>query len=432
MKDVFKDDTMAVHGGLLADPHTLAAGTSVCRSSSFVFKNSNHAADLFNLKDQGFIYSRIGNPTNDVLEQKISLLEGGTASVAVSSGTSAIFYSVINIASCGDEFVSSSSLYGGTYTMFAAILPGFGIRACFADVRKPESFERLINSRTKFLYTETIGNPSLDVADLDAISAIARKHNLPLIVDATFTTPALLRSIEHGADVVINSLTKWIGGHGSAIGGIVTDAGKFDWTDDKFSQFNQPDKSYHDLVWSKNLPKHLSKSVFATRFRLVPLRNLGACLSPDNAWIFVQGSQTLHLRMTRHCQNAMVVAKFLKNHPKVAWVRYPGLESDTSHKTGNILFKNGYGGMVVFGVKGSRKSGEKFIESLRIFLHLANVGDARSLALHPASTTHAQLTDEQQAQCGITPDMIRLSIGLENIDDIIGDLDQALSKLELI
>jgi len=429
MNDVFKADTISVHCGLSPDPCTLSAGTSVCRSSSYVFKNASHAAGLFNLEEQGYIYSRLANPTNDVLEQKMTLLEGGSASVAVSSGTSAIFYSVINIAQSGDEFVSSSSLYGGTFTMFDAILPSFGIKARFADVRKPESFERLINNKTRFIYTETIGNPSLDVADLDALSAIAKKHGFPLVVDATFTTPALLRSIEHGADVVINSLTKWIGGQGSAIGGIVTDAGKFDWCDKRFKLYSNPDKSYHGLIWARNLPENLAKSVFATRFRLVPLRNLGACLSPDNAWIFVQGCQTLHLRMSRHCQNALVVARFLESHPKVAWVRYPGLDSDPSHKTASGLLGDGYGGMVVFGVKGGRKAGEKFIESLNLFLHLANVGDARSLALHPASTTHAQLTDEQQAQCGITPDMVRLSIGLENADDIIGDLDQALSKL---
>lgn len=429
MTETFKDDTLSVHGGLLPDPSTLAAGMNVCRSSSFVFKNARHAEDLFSLKEQGYIYSRLGNPTNDVLEQKITQLEGGTASVAISSGTSAIFYAVINIAQADDEFVSSSSLYGGTFTMFDAILPSFGINARFADVRKPKSFEQLINAKTRFIYTETIGNPSLDVADLDELSTIAKKHGLPLVVDATFTTPALLKSIEHGADVVINSLTKWIGGHGSAIGGVVTDAGKFDWSDKRFELFNKPDKSYHSLAWAKDLPQNLAKSVFATRLRLVPLRNLGACLSPDNAWIFAQGCQTLHLRMARHCQNALTVARFLESHPKVAWVRYPGLESDPSHRTSSRLLGKGFGGMVVFGVKGGRDAGERFIDSLKLFLHLANVGDARSLALHPASTTHAQLTDDLQAQCGITADMIRLSVGLENADDIIGDLNQALAKL---
>lgn len=429
MTDSFKAETISVHSGLSPDPSTLASGISVCRSSSFVFKNASHAADLFNLEAQGFIYSRLSNPTNDALEQKITQLEGGSASVAVSSGTSAIFYSVINIAQAGDEFVTSSSLYGGTFTMFDAILPGFGIKACFADIRRPETFERLINAKTRFIYTETIGNPSLDMADLDVLSSIAKKHGLPLVVDATFTTPALLRSIEHGADVVINSLTKWIGGQGLAIGGIVTDSGKFDWSDRRFELYCRPDKSYHGLTWARDLPENLAQSVFATRFRLVPLRNLGACLSPDNAWIFAQGCQTLHIRMERHCQNALVVARFLEKHPRVAWVRYPGLESDFSHNTASRYLKNGFGGMVVFGVKGGKEAGERFIESLRLFLHLANVGDARSLALHPASTTHAQLTDEQQVQCGITPDMIRLSVGLENVDDIICDLDQALSKL---
>lgn len=427
MREFLKTDTMSVHSGITPDLSTLAAGMNVCRSSSFVFKNASHASGLFSLKEQGYIYSRLGNPTNEALEEKITELEGGVASVAFSSGTSAIFSTAINIAHVGDEIVSSSSLYGGTYTMFEAILTNFGIKAHFADVKYPESLERLINNKTRFIYTETIGNPSLDVADLDALSEIAKKHRLPLVVDATFTTPALLRSIESGADVVINSLTKWIGGHGNAIGGIVTDAGKFDWSDEKFDLFNYPDRSYHDLVWVKDLPSNLAKSVFASRLRLVPLRNLGACLSPDNAWIFAQGCQTLHLRMERHCQNAYAVAKFLESHPKVSWVRYPGLGSDPSHQTACKYLQNGFGGMVVFGIKGGKPAGERFIDSLKLFLHLANVGDARSLALHPSSTTHAQLTERQQTQCGITPDMVRLSIGIENLDDILEDLSQALS-----
>ncbi len=421
--------TAALHAGQKPDPSTLSRAVPVYRTSSFVFKDTQHAADLFALKEFGNIYSRLTNPTNEVLEARVSALEGGAASVAVASGTSAIFYAIINLARAGDEIVSASNLYGGTYTMFDAILPDLGITVKFADARDPASFDRLITPRTRALYLETIGNPVLDVADIEAVSAVARKRHLPLVVDGTFTTPYLLRAIEHGADVVVNSLTKWMGGHGTAIGGIVTDAGSFDWSDSKFSLYVQPDKNYHGLRWAVDLPPELRRIAYALRLRTVPLRNLGACLSPDNAWLFLQGLETLHLRMPLHSANALEAARFLSANPKAAWVRYPGLPGDPSYDIAQRYLKRGFGGMVVFGAKGGLEAGRKFIESLKLFSHLANVGDAKSLALHPASTSHSQLSEEQQREGGLTPDLVRLSIGLEDIQDILADLDQALSAI---
>ncbi len=422
-------ETISVQAGHSPDPTTLSRGVPVYRTSSFTFKSAEHAANLFALKEFGNIYSRLGNPTNDVLEARVTQLEGGAASVAVASGTAAIFNTIVTIARVGDEIVSASNLYGGTYTLFDAILPDLGITTKFVDVLDPPAFEKAITPKTRLIYIETIGNPVLDLADVEAISKIARKHKLPLVVDATFTTPYLLRTIGLGADIVINSLTKWLGGHGTAIGGIVTDAGTFDWTDPKFGLFTRPDKNYHGLRWALDLPPEQRKTAFALRFRTVPLRNIGACLSPDNAWIFLQGIETLHVRMPRHAENALAVARFLKEHPKVAWVRYPGLEGDPSYALAKKLLLKGAGGMVVFGVKGGRPAGEKFIESLRLFSHLANVGDAKSLALHPASTSHSQLTEEQQKASGLTPDLVRLSIGIENIDDILADLELGLGAI---
>ena len=421
-------ETNLIHAGQSPDPIQLSRGVAIHRTTSFVFKSTEHAANLFGLKELGNIYTRLGNPTTAILEDRITALEGGAASVAVASGTSAIFYTVITIAKQGDHIVSASNLYGGTYTQFDAILPDFGITTTFVDVRNPDNFEKAIQPNTKLLFIETIGNPALDVADIEAISKIAKKHKLPLVVDATFTTPALLRSIEHGADIVVNSLTKWIGGHGTAIGGIVTDAGRFDWTDPKFEQFNKGDKNYHGLRWAHDLPDPLKPVAFALRLRTVPLRNLGASLSPDSAWIFLQGLETLNLRMVRHVENSQKVAEWLSRHKKVGWVRYPGLKSDPTHKIASKYLKNGFGGVVVFGVKSGREGGSRFIDNLKLFSHLANVGDAKSLALHPASTSHSQLSDEQQKSSGLAPELVRLSIGLENIDDILADLDQALAS----
>jgi O-acetylhomoserine (thiol)-lyase len=421
-------ETLALHGGQQPDPTTTSRGVPVYRTSSYVFPSTERAANLFALKELGNIYSRIMNPTQDVLEQRISLLEGGAASVALASGTTAVFYSIITLAEAGDEIVSANNLYGGTYTMFDAILPTLGIKVNFVRPDDPKNFEKAITDKTRALFIETIGNPVLDFVDVGEIAKVAHKHGVPLIVDATFTTPYLLRCIDHGADIVINSLTKWIGGHGSAIGGIVTDSGKFDWKGKTFRLFNDPDPNYHGLRWAHDLPAALAPIAYALRLRTVPLRNLGACISPDNAWIFIQGVETLNLRMDRHSSNALLVAQWLKKHPKVQWVRYPGLPDDPSYKTASKYLKKGFGGMVVFGIKGGSDSGRKFIDNLKLISHLANVGDAKSLALHPASTSHSQLTEEQQRAGGLTPELVRLSIGLEHIDDITDDIEQAIQR----
>jgi len=428
MSQEYKFETLCLHAGQEPDPTTTARGVAVHRTSSYVFKSTEHAANLFGLKELGNIYTRIMNPTQDVLEQRVAALEGGAAALALASGTSAVHYSIINICSAGDEIVSANNLYGGTYTMFDCILPQFGIHTKFADTRDPQSFETAITDKTRAIFIETIGNPLLEFTDISAISEIAKKHHLPLIVDATFTTPFLLKSFDYGADIVVNSLTKWMGGHGTGIGGVVVDSGKFDWTDPKFKLYNEPDPSYHGVRYAHDLGD-LNPMAFIMRMRLVPLRNLGACISPDNAWIFLQGLETLALRIQRHCENAMSVARFLKTHSKVNWVRYPGLEDDPAYPAASKYLNNGYGAMVVFGIKGGLEAGKKFVDSLQLFSHLANVGDAKSLVIHPSSTTHSQLSEEQQKASGLTPDLVRLSVGLEHIDDIVGDLELAFSKI---
>ena len=428
MSEDLKFETLCLHAGQEPDPSTTARGVALHRTSSYVFKSTEHAANLFALKELGNIYTRIMNPTQDILEQRVAALEGGAAALALASGTSAIHYTIINLCAAGDEIISANNLYGGTYTMFDSILPQFDIHVKFVEPRDPKNFEKAISAKTRGIFIETVGNPVLEFTDIDAIAEIARKHKLPLIVDATFTSPYLLRSIEHGADIVINSLTKWMGGHGTGIGGIVVDAGKFDWTDSKFTLFNEPDPGYHGLRYAHDLGD-LNPVAFILRMRLVPLRNLGACISPDNAWMFLQGLETLPLRMERHCENALKVAEFLKAHPNVEWVRYPGLEDDPTYPVASRYLKKGFGGMVVFGIKGGFAAGSKFVENLQLFSHLANVGDAKSLVLHPSSTSHSQLTEEQQAASGLTPDLIRLSIGLEHVDDIIADLEQAFAGL---
>ena len=422
----YRFETLALHAGQPVDA-TLSRGVPVYRTTSYLFKNTEHAANLFALKELGNIYTRLQNPTTDILEQRVSQLEGGAASVALASGTTAIFYAVITLAQAGDEIVSANNLYGGTYTQFDAILPQLGIKTHFVDPKDPKNFERAINDKTRALFIETIGNPVLDFTDVAAVAEVAHRHGLPLIVDATFTTPYLLRAIEHGADIVINSLTKWLGGHGAAIGGIVTDAGKFNWKNPRFKLFNQPDSNYHGLRWAHDLPEPLAPIAFALRVRTVPLRNLGACIAPDNSWIFLQGIETLPVRMARHSENALKVAEFLKHHPKVAWVRYPGLKEDPSHGVASRYLKRGFGGMVVFGHKGGYQAAVKLIDNIKLFSHLANVGDAKSLILHPASTSHSQLTEQQQRESGLTPELIRLSIGLEHPDDLLEALEQALS-----
>jgi O-acetylhomoserine (thiol)-lyase len=424
----YRFDTLALHAGQEPDPTTLARGVPVYRTTSYLFKSTEHAANLFGLKELGNIYTRLMNPTHEILEKRVTALEGGAASVAVASGTAAVFNTIATIARAGDEIVSAGNLYGGSYTMFDAILPQLGITVKFVDHGDPESFENAVNDKTRALFVETIGNPVLDFTDIAAVAEVAHRNGLPLIVDGTFTTPYLLRTIDFGADIVVNSLTKWLGGHGAAIGGIVTDAGRFDWKGGRHSLFAEPDSNYHGLRWAYDLPESLAPIAFALRLRTVPLRNLGACISPDNAWMFLQGIETLHLRMPRHCENAMMVAKHLKQHPQVAWVRYPGLEDDPAYARANRYLRKGYGGMVVFGVKGGYDAAVKLIDAIELFSHLANVGDAKSLILHPSSTSHSQLSEEQQRSGGLTPDLIRLSVGLEDAGDLIEALDAALEK----
>mgnify|MGYP001409834006 FL=1 len=424
-----KLETLCLHGGQQPDPTTLSRAVPVYRTSAYQFKNTEHAANLFALKELGNIYTRLMNPTTDVLEKRVALLEGAheMAGLGIASGTSAIFYAVINLAQAGDNIVSARNLYGGTYTQFNDILPALGIKVKLVDSTDPENFAKAIDGKTRALFCETVSNPALEVTDLDAVGAIAKAHGIPLIVDATFSTPYLTRPLDHGADIVVHSLTKWFGGHGTGIGGIVVDSGRFPWGAGKHPLFDAPDTSYHGLRWGHDLPAPLAPLAYILRMRTVPLRNLGACIAPDNAWMFLQGIETLPLRMERHCQNALAVAEYLKAHKLVEWVRFPGLKDDPEYAR-NVKYLRGKGGsMVVFGIKGGREAGSKFINALKLHSHVANVGDAKSLAIHPATTTHSQLNEQQQLAGGIRPELVRLSVGIEHIDDITADLDQALS-----
>jgi len=426
-----KTETICLHGGQQPDPTTNACAVPLYRTSSFVFNSTEHAANLFALKELGNIYTRLMNPTTDVLEKRVCMLEGAheMAGLGFASGTAAIFNSIINLAESGDNIVSARNLYGGSYTMFNDILPKMGIDVSLVDSTDPAHFEAAINDKTRALFCETVSNPALEVADLEAIAEIAHAHGLPLIVDATFSTPYLTRPLDHGADIVIHSLTKWFGGHGIGLGGIVVDSGKFNWAGGKHPLFDEPDNSYHGLRWGHDLPDPLAPLAYILRMRTVPLRNLGACISPDNSWQFLQGIETLPLRMEKHSENALKVAEYLKNHEAVEWVRFPGLADDPEYDRCQKYLKGKGGGMVVFELKDGSEAGQKFIESLKLFLHLANVGDAKSLAIHPATTTHSQLSAEQQLAAGISPGLIRLSVGIEHSDDIIEDLDQALASL---
>ena len=426
-----KLETICLHGGQQPDPTTNACAVPLYRTSSFVFNSTEHAANLFALKELGNIYTRLMNPTTDVLEKRVCLLEGAheMAGLGFASGTAAIFNSIINLAQSGDNIVSARNLYGGSYTMFNDILPKMGIDVSLVDSTDPAHFEEAINENTRALFCETVSNPALEVADLEAIAKIAHAHGLPLIVDATFSTPYLTKPLDHGADIVIHSLTKWFGGHGIGLGGIVVDSGKFNWAGGKHPLFDEPDNSYHGLRWGHDLPEPLAPLAYILRLRTVPLRNLGACISPDNSWQFLQGIETLPLRMEKHSENALKVAEYLKGHDAVEWVRFPGLADDPEYDRCQKYLKGKGGGMVVFELKDGSDAGQKLIESLKLFLHLANVGDAKSLAIHPATTTHSQLNAEQQLAGGITPGLIRLSVGIEHSDDIIADLDQALATL---
>jgi O-acetylhomoserine (thiol)-lyase len=442
----WRQDTLALHGGQTPDPTTRSRTVPIYQTSSYVFQSAEDAAQLFELKpevwaprlnldqegmrpgdfapeDTGNIYTRITNPTTDVLEKRLALMEGGVGALATSSGTSAIYYAVLNLCRSGDHFVSSKSLYGGTANLFRHILPQYGIEASFVDPGEPEAFAQAIGQRTKCLFLETVGNPRLDVPDLERIAAIAHEAGIPLIVDNTVPTPFLCRPFEHGADIVVHSLTKYCGGHGTTMGGAIVDRGEFDWqASDAFPMFTSPDPSYHDLVWSEAV----GRAAYIVRARTVLLRDTGACISPFNSFLLLQGLETLPLRMQRHCENALAVARHLEDHPGVSWVLYPDLASHPTHAQARKYLPRGSSGLVGFGIRGGEESGRRFIENLRLFSHLANIGDAKSLAIHPASTTHAQLTPKAREQAGVTPDFIRLSIGIEDIGDIVEDIDQAL------
>lgn len=420
----YHPETILLHGGQQPDPSTGARAVPIYKTSSFVFENTEHAQKLFALEQSGHIYTRIGNPTVDVFEKRMALAEGGTAAVAVSSGMAAIALSIMNIARAGDEVVAASNIYGGTYNLFAHTLPRYGIQVRFVDASDPDNFRKAITPKTKALFGEVIGNPSLQILDIEAVSAIAHENEIPLIVDSTFATPYSCRPIEWGADIVIHSATKWIGGHGTAIGGVVIDGGRFDWNNEKFPDFTEPDRSYHGLRYGIDIPE----AAFATKLRVQLLRDIGACLSPENAFAFLQGLETLHVRVERHNQNALAVAEFLQEHEAVEWVTYPGLPSHESYQLAQKYLEKGAGSMIVFGIKGGREAGRQMIDSVKLFSHVANVGDAKSLIIHPASTTHQQLSAEELKQSGVSEELVRLSIGLEASEDIVNDLRQAIEK----
>ncbi len=397
-----KHETLCLHGGHQPDSETHSRAVPIYKSTAFTFNDTEHAANLFALKELGNIYTRLMNPTTDVLEKRICLLEGAheLAGLAHSSGTAAIFNSIINLAQAGDNIVSARNLYGGSYTQFNDILPALGIEVRFVDSQDPQQFANAIDDKTRALFCETVSNPALEVTDLEAVGSIAKENGIPLIVDATCSTPYLTQPLAHGADIVVHSLTKWLGGHGTGLGGIVIDSGRFNWAGGKHPLFDNPDNSYHGLRWGHDLPDMLAPLAYILRMRTVPLRNLGACIAPDNSWQFLQGIETLPLRMERHCENSLAVAKHLKNHPGVEWVRFPGLEDDPEFSKNQKYLRGKGGSVVVFGIKGGAEAGAKFINSLQMFSHVANLGDAKSLAIHPATTTHSQLSSNNNSQAG--------------------------------
>ena len=419
-----RPETIAVHGGYTPDPTTKAVAVPIYQTTSYAFDSAQHGADLFDLKVQGNIYTRIMNPTSDVLEKRVAELEGGIGALALASGSAAVTYALMTIAGQGDNIVSSGALYGGTYNLFAHTLPQFGIEVRFADYSDPSQFERLIDSRTKAVFCESIGNPLGNVTDLAALAQIAHRHGVPLIVDNTVPSPYLCRPFDHGADIVVHSLTKYLGGHGNSIGGVLVDSGKFPWAEHKarFPQLNEPDASYHGVVYTEAL----GPAAFIGRARVVPLRNMGAAISPFNSFLILQGIETLAVRMDRICDNTLAIAKFLQSHPAVGWVKYAGLPDHPQHALAQRYMGGRASGILTFGVKGGRAAGEKFLDALKLVIRLVNIGDARSLATHPASTTHRQLSPAELAKAGVSEDMVRLSIGIEHIEDLKEDLDQAL------
>ena len=421
-----KIETLALHGGQVADPTTGARAVPIYQTTSYQFKSTEHAASLFGLKEFGNIYIRLMNPTTDVFEKRMALLDGGIGALAVASGQSAIVLALLNITQAGDEIVSADNLYGGTYTLLRYTFARFGIKVKFVKSNDLAAFQKAITSKTKALYAESIGNPKLDVADIEALSHLAHKNGIPLVLDNT-SVPYLLRPIDFGADIVVYSATKFIGGHGTSLGGVIVDSGKFDWTNGKFPLIAEPDPSYHGMNFVKAFKQH-GNIAYIMKARVSLLRDIGAALSPFNAFLFLQGLETLHLRMPRHCENALAVAKYLEKNSKVSWVNYPGLESSPERQRRKKYLSRGAGAIIGFGVKGGLSAGKKFINSLELVSHLANIGDAKTLAIHPATTTHQQLSKKEQLATGVTPDFIRLSVGLEHIDDILADIEQALKK----
>jgi O-acetylhomoserine (thiol)-lyase len=429
MSSTLKPETIALHGGQKPDPTTNSRAVPIYQTTSYVFNDTAHAARLFGLQEFGNIYTRIMNPTTDVLEQRVALLEGGSGALAVASGQAAETLALLNIARAGDEIISSASLYGGTYNLFHYTFPKLGIDVKFVDPNEPANFRKALTKKTKAIFAETVGNPKLDTLDFAAVSKIAHGAGVPLVVDNTMPTPFLMRPFDHGADVIIHSTTKFIGGHGTSIGGVVVDSGKFDWGNGNFPDFTEPDPSYHGLkFWEVfgNFPG-LGNVAFIIKLRVQLLRDLGPAMSPFNAFQFLQGLETLHLRMERHSTNTLAVAHFLEKHPNVSWVNFPGLTTHPSHALAKKYHHRGlYGAILGFGIKGGMEAGKKFIDHLKLFSHLANIGDAKSLVIHPASTTHQQLTPEERLATGVTDDFVRLSVGLEHVDDLTADLDQAL------
>ncbi|MEI8389351.1 MAG: homocysteine synthase [bacterium] len=418
-----KFDTIALHGGQEPDPVTHSRAVPIYQTTSYTFDDSQHAADLFGLKKFGNIYTRLMNPTTDVLEKRIALLEGGIGALAVASGQAAITLAILNIAKPGDEIVSSSALYGGTYNLFAHTLSRLGIKTIFVNSNNPDDFDKAITKNTKLVYTETIGNPKLNIVDIEKLSRIAHKNHVPLIVDNTVPTPYLFKPFEYGADIIVHSATKFIGGHGTSIGGLIVDSGNFDWFGaSTFPDLTLPDPSYHGVIYTRDF----GKAAYIIRARVQLLRDMGPAISPFNSFMLLQGLETLHIRMQRHSENALKVAKFLKSHKQVSWVNYPGLEDHPDYKLAQKYLPKGQGAIIGFGIKGGKYSGIKFIDNVKLLSHLANIGDAKSLVIHPASTTHQQLTEEEKLSTGVTDDFIRLSIGIEDVDDIIADIDQAL------
>ena len=427
MTKKYRFETLQLHAGQVPDSATKSRAVPIYQTTSYVFDNAQEAEDLFALRKSGHMYTRLGNPTTDVFEERVAALEGGVAAVATASGSAAITYAILNVANMGDEIVAASTLYGGTYNLLSTTLPRFGVKTTFVNPDNPNNFEEAINEKTKALYVEVLGNPGINVADIEAIANIAHNHGIPLIVDNTFGTPYLIRPIEYGADVVVHSATKFIGGHGTSIGGIIVDGGKFDWTqNNKFPGFTEPDESYHGIVYAKDV----APAAFAARIRAQLLRDTGACISPFNSFLLLQGLETLSLRVDRHLENTKKIVEYLESKEEVAWVNYPSLESSKYYELAKKYFPKGAGSIFTFGIKGGEEKARQFIDNLEIFSDLANVADSKSLVVHPASTTHQQLSGDDLIAAGVTRDMIRVSVGTENVEDLIEDLEEAFNKIK--